>query len=387
MSFPFFYRVQRICQGDVVFALSRHAFIPRAIAQLYIHQLGQNCVRQYATFIAAKPPRSVEEYQVGWVCALPKELTAARAMLDEEHEEFKSQVVRDNNSYVLGRVHEHNVVLACLPAGVYGTVSATTVASNMLRTFTGIRFGLMVGIGGGIPNLNKGVDVRLGDVVVSQPSGTHGGVVQYDLGKNLGEGVFERKGFLKPPPTLLLTALASLQSRHQMYGNQILSTIAEMIQRLPRLAKSGYMHPGSGKDLLYCSNVEGHKEHETCMQCDNGLISRELREDQSPEVHYGIIVSGNELMKNVVERDRLRREFGAKCIEMEAAGLMNDFPCIVIRGICDYADSHKNDVWQEYAAVTAAAYAKELLSVVRPVEVGSIQRAAEAMSECNQSSP
>jgi nucleoside phosphorylase len=386
MSFLFLYRVQRKCQRDVAFALSRHSFIPRAITQSFIHQLGQNCVRQYATSIAAKPPRSVEEYQVGWVCALPKELTAARAMLDEEHEEFKSRVVQDNNSYVLGRIHEHNVVLACLPAGVYGTVSATTVASNMLRTFTGIRFGLMVGIGGGIPNLNKGVDVRLGDVVVSQPSGTHGGVVQYDLGKNLGEGVFERKGFLKPPPTLLLTALASLQSRHQMYGNQIPGTIAKMIQRLPRLAKLGYIHPGSGKDLLYCSNVEGHKEHETCMQCDNGLIRRELRKDQSPEVHYGVIVSGNELMKNVVERDRLSREFGAKCIEMEAAGLMNDFPCIVIRGICDYADSHKNDVWQEYAAVTAAAYAKELLSVVRPVEVGSTQRATEVMSESNESS-
>jgi nucleoside phosphorylase len=117
------------------------------------------------------PRRSIEEYQVGWVCALSKELTAARAMLDEEHEEFQNRVAQDNNSYVLGRVHEHNVVMACLPAGMYGTNSAATVANNMLRTFTGIRFGLMVGIGGGIPNLNKGWDIRLGDVVVSQPDG------------------------------------------------------------------------------------------------------------------------------------------------------------------------------------------------------------------------
>jgi hypothetical protein len=123
-------------------------------------------------------------------------------MLDKEHEPFKSDNVRDNNNYVLGRVGEHNVVMACLPAGVYGTNAAATVANNMLRTFTGLRFGLMVGIGGGIPNLEKEVDIRLGDVVVSQPDKTHGGVVQYDLGKNLGKGKFERKGFLSPPPTL-----------------------------------------------------------------------------------------------------------------------------------------------------------------------------------------
>jgi nucleoside phosphorylase len=49
---------------------------------------------------------------------------------------------------------------------------------------------------------------------------------------------------------------------------------------------------------------------------------------------------------------------------MEAAGLMNSFPCLVIRGICDYADSHKDDLWQRYAAATAAAYAKELLIYV-----------------------
>jgi hypothetical protein len=206
------------------------------------------------------PPRSIEDYQVGWVCALPKELTAARAMLDEEHKEFKSHVAQDNNSYVLGRVHEHNVVIACLPAGVYGTNAAATVANNMLRTFTGIRFGLMVGIGGGIPTLDKGGDIRLGDVVVSQPDGTHGGVVQFDLGKNLGEGIFERKGFLRPPPTVLLTALSNLQSKHEMYGNQISDTLSEMIRRLPRLAKSGYVHPGPEKDSLHCSNIEGHKE-------------------------------------------------------------------------------------------------------------------------------
>ena len=119
------------------------------------------------------PSVPIEEYQVGVVCALPKEMRAARAMLDEEHKQLKIKDARDNNSYVFGQIHEHNVVIACLPAGVYGTVAAATVASNMLRTFKGLRFGLMVGIGGGIPNLKKGLDIRLGDIVVSQPDDIH----------------------------------------------------------------------------------------------------------------------------------------------------------------------------------------------------------------------
>ncbi|OQV11248.1 Tetratricopeptide repeat-containing protein [Cladophialophora immunda] len=325
------------------------------------------------------PPLSIEEYQVGWICALPKELTAARAMLDEEHELYTSQVPYDNNSYQLGRIHGHNVVMACLPAGVYGTVSAATVAANMLRTFIGIRFGLMVGIGGGIPSSHKYGDIRLGDVVVSQPDGTHGGVVQYDFRKNLGDGIFERKGVLRPPPTLLLTALANLQSRHQMYGNQILKTVSAMIQRFPSLAEEGFVHPGQEKDTLFCGNVESHKRGDQCSQCRDGIVQRLVRKTQSPKVHYGVIASGNELMKNVVERDRLGRELGAKCVEMEAAGLMDHFPCIVVRGICDYADSHKNDVWQEYAAVTAAGFAKELLATVKPIEVMSVKKASEVM--------
>ncbi|KAH0837138.1 Pfs, NB-ARC and TPR domain protein [Fonsecaea pedrosoi] len=325
------------------------------------------------------PSLPIEEYQVGWVCALPKELTAARVMLDEEHEPYSNQVPHDNNNYVLGRIHGHNVVMACLPAGVYGTVSAATVATNMLRTFTGIRFGLMVGIGGGIPGSHKGGDIRLGDVVVSQPDGTHGGVVQYDLRTNLGDGVFEQKGMLRPPPTLLLTALANLQSKHQMYGSQIPEILSAMVQRFPRLAKGGYVHPGVENDTLFCSNIEGHQDGGHCTECQNGIVDRQPREDHSPEVHYGVIASGNELMKNVVERARLGREFGAKCVEMEAAGLMPDFPCVVVRGICDYADSHTNDVWQEYAAATAAGFAKELLAIVKPAEVMSVKQAAEVM--------
>jgi nucleoside phosphorylase len=84
------------------------------------------------------------------------------------------------------------------------------------------------------------------------------------------------------------------------------------------------------------------------------------------EVHYGTIASGNTLMKDPFKRDELASKANILCFEMEAAGLIDGFRCLVIRGICDYSDSHKNDSWQGYAAMTAAVYAKQILSRIRP---------------------
>jgi hypothetical protein len=69
-----------------------------------------------------------------------------------------------------------------------------------------------------------------------------------------------------------------------------------------------------------------------------------------------------------MERDNLKQAYNILCVEMEAAGLMDAFPCLVIRGICDYADSHKNKQWQPFAAAVAAGYAKELLLVIPALE-------------------
>jgi len=85
-------------------------------------------------------------------------------------------------------------------------------------------------------------------------------------------------------------------------------------------------------------------------------------------------------MRDAAERDRVSAELGGVlCFEMEAAGLMNSFPCLVIRGICDYADSHKNKRWQAYAAGTAAACAKEVLSVIPPAEVATAHTVDETI--------
>jgi nucleoside phosphorylase len=330
------------------------------------------------------PPRSIEEYRVGWVCALPTEMAAARAMLDEEHGPIPAQDAQDRNNYVLGQVHNHNVVIACLPAGVDGNNAAAVVAANMLRTFTGLRFGLMVGIGGGIPNLEKGVDIRLGDVVVSQPDKTHGGVVQYDKGKSLEGGQFERKGSLNKPPSLLLTALASLQSRHEVYGSQISIYLTRMIEQHPNMEENGYTFPGAEQDCLYYADYKPTSNN-SCDNYQGSKVRRKERQFTKPIIHYGIIASGNQVVKDSTVRDRLGKEFEAKCVEMEAAGLMDDFPCLVIRGVCDYADAHKNDVWHRYAATTAAAYAKEFLSIVPLQAVSQVPCALEVMSKSTRS--
>jgi hypothetical protein len=118
-----------------------------------------------------------DAYTVGWVCVLRSELNASRALLDEEHERLQPGE-KDDNSYLLGRMGKHNVVIAFPGLGTYGTSAATQTAINMVRTFRNIRFGLMVGVGGGAPKPSDPKDpikdIRLGDVVVSGPKGNHG---------------------------------------------------------------------------------------------------------------------------------------------------------------------------------------------------------------------
>ena len=117
---------------------------------------------------------SAEDYHVGWISALDFEFAAAQEMLDERHEITYRQRPNDDNIYIAGRIHTHNVMIACLPAGDDGLAAAAVVARDMIRTFTNLRFGLLVGIGGGIPDFEQGYDIRLGDVVVSKPDITYG---------------------------------------------------------------------------------------------------------------------------------------------------------------------------------------------------------------------
>jgi nucleoside phosphorylase len=132
----------------------------------------------------------------------------------------------------------------------------------------------------------------------------------------------------------------------------------------------GYQRPA--QDRLYRADYE-HKGGQGCENCGTDGVEERPKRETSRDVivHYGIIASANSVMKNATERDQYAKdpELNILCFEMEGGGLMNNFPCLVIRGICDYSDSHKNNEWHKYAALTAAAYARELLNVVKPKKV------------------
>ncbi|KAN0087024.1 hypothetical protein V8E54_000712 [Elaphomyces granulatus] len=304
-------------------------------------------------------PMTSEDYTVAWICALPLEAAAAKAVLDKTHLQL-SQPTGDDNAYTLGEISGHNIVIACLPSGVYGIASAATVAANIRTTFPSIRFGLMVGIGGGVPSTSN--DIRLGDVVVSKPTGILGGVVQYDYGKTVASGVFQQTGMMNQPPKVLLNAIARLHADEILGNNR---SIVEVISNMQTKSRSPFSRPADEHDRLFNPAYDHLPNEDTCINCDKGqLIHRHPRTSDEPEIHYGLIASGNQVMKHGETRDRLGKEYGMLCFEMEAAGLMNQLPCLVIRGICDYSDSHKNKHWQGYAALVAAAYARILLSVV-----------------------
>ncbi|OLN97663.1 putative ankyrin repeat protein [Colletotrichum chlorophyti] len=285
-----------------------------------------------------------EDYTIAWICALPFELARSRVMLDEEHRQLPSQA-SDDNTYVLGRIGQHNVVMACLH-GEYGTINAAIVATNLKRTFPEIRATLMVGVGGGSPSQ---ADLYLGDVVV----GTR--VMQYDMGKAIVGGCFQETGIPKTPARLLNSTVSTLRSRHLQHDSS--SRITGLIRsRLPNLSRPNC------PDLLFQASYEHPPNRSTCDGCDREKLQlRKARFSDEPKVHYGVIASGNTVMKDAKTRDDIAQPLLALCFEMEAAGMMDNLECLPIRGICDYSDSHKNKQWQDYAAATAAAYARELV--------------------------
>ncbi|KAK2810499.1 hypothetical protein FQN50_002988 [Emmonsiellopsis sp. PD_5] len=309
-----------------------------------------------------------DDYQIGWICAIFPEMAAGRSMLDAIHPDLPNRR-DDRNSYLLGNIGPHNIVIACLPAGVYGTTAATSVAIQMRSSFQHIRFCLMVGVGGGAPR--PGADIRLGDVVVSQPTPGYGGVIPYDHGKAVTESQLVPTGTLNKPPEVLLVALSRLQATHALEENRIQVFYNEAIERYPRLGETA-RYPGKDEDKLFMPGYSHAGPETDCEQCDGSMLhQRPSRSENRTRIFYGLIASANQIMRNAAKRDRLARDHGILCFEMEAAGLMDIFPSLIIRGICDYSDSHKNKQWQGYAAMTAAAYAKELLLTIPFHEVES----------------
>jgi nucleoside phosphorylase len=248
-----------------------------------------------------------------------------------------------------------------------GDISIATVATYMLSTFPSIIWSFIVGIGAGVPSNN----VRLGDIVVGTPTHNSSGVIQWDFGKDHGE--FERMATFTNPPMPLLTSLNALEAQHALEGNKIPECLERLRKQWPQLASS-YLQSASLNDMLFeadykhVTDPEGEGEGDSCRLCDKAMMVK--REPREMLIHHGLIASGNRVIRDAKFRDKLNHDLGGNvlCFEVVAAGLVHDFPCLVIKGICDYADSHTNREWRGHAAFVAAAFAKELLNCLLPLD-------------------
>ncbi|OAP56539.1 hypothetical protein AYL99_09718 [Fonsecaea erecta] len=309
---------------------------------------------------------SRDDYAIGWVCALPIEVAAAKAALDRVHDNLPlDRNSDDKNNYILGSLQGHNVVVAYPNSRLCGKTSVADVATQLHASYISVRFTLMVGIAGAVPDTKE--DIRLGDVVVGKSTAGWPGVVQYDMNGEPTEDQFFRGRALDHPTPLLLTAVGKAETAAIFDESKMPLYISEIMQKEPVT----FAYPGPEQDVLFEPNYDHstiEPENSGCSHCDPDKIrSRQPREVQDPIVHYGLIASSHHLTRHGATRDKFAQKHGILCFEMEATGLRDAAQYLVIRGVCDYADSHGSEIWHAYAAAAAAAYAKEVLSFIPTV--------------------
>ncbi|KAL4870022.1 hypothetical protein BDV12DRAFT_184794 [Aspergillus spectabilis] len=264
-------------------------------------------------------------YTIAWICPLEVELIAALEMLDEPCQSLPQQP-SDRNIYTLGSIDCKNVVIATL--GVPGNNAAAAVIGQMRMTFP-----------------ESALRIFLGDVVVSKPTSTQSGAVQYDHGK-IYNGQFERTGALSPLPTVLLQAAQSLATQRARSRLEKLENIGRVDLTIPALAK--FRYPGNAKGFLYPPGYLHQQPDAPCYQCGCDShrrimsspddVATEAGDDEPPRavVHWGTIPSGEYVIKEGRLRDRIAAENGILFLEIEAAGSLTDFLCLIIRGISDW---------------------------------------------------
>jgi nucleoside phosphorylase len=298
----------------------------------------------------------VEDYTIAWVCSMAVEAVASMEMLDESHPYLPSGYAKDNNSYTLGKIGEHNVVIVTSTAGAWSTCTHASLISDTLRVFPGISLCLSIGIGAGVWSSTH--DIRLGDVVVSCPSGKLPAVIQLDLGKDVPHSEYSLSN---PLFHVTMNEMALLQSRHRFEEPALLNYLAEL-----QITQPLFRQPKGEEDRLFEAAYPHQGGSNDCSACDlSRILQRPRRDTEDPIIHYGPIASMNQVLKSGELREQLCQKFpDILCFENEEVGISAPLPCLLVRGICDYADSHKNKQWQSFAAAAAAAYAKELLSVI-----------------------
>ncbi|KAJ5750845.1 hypothetical protein N7533_007873 [Penicillium manginii] len=312
------------------------------------------------------PPSSREEFKISIICALTLEAKAVLPLFDSKYDENLDKYRRvpgDTNAYTLGNIGKYHVVLAHMPGP--GKGFASSVASNVKRSYPCIELALVVGICGGVPHVRDSMslqdDIFLGDVIVSN------GVVQYDLGRRI-PGDFVRKNTVhanlgRPSPEIL-SFLNKLDVGYDQLTHRLASYLVLVQEKFP----SGY--PGLEKDLLFSPDYEHERDNCKCTEvacCDDTVIVRRRDNTQNEHttlVHFGLVASGDTVMMSAHDRERISEEENIIAFEMEGAGVWDNLPCIVIKGVSDYADSHKTKGWQRFAAASAAACMRAVLDEI-----------------------
>ena len=316
--------------------------------------------------MATKLKPANDTYTVGWITATRLQTAAAEGLFDQGFKLSDPKDPGDSNEYLLGRMGNHNVVVAQMPSkerGSFGSPATKTV-SDMMRTFERIRVVFFVGTGSGV--YSKQHPVRLGDVAVS-----YSGLFQYDYDATVQARKFQKLDWSTSAPGSVKRAADSLWKRYMDSRNHLGVTVQNMIDRSQILKERGfYNRPEEKFDLLYKSDYQHRQRDADCYQVcgSSDLVKRPPvgQLEDIPAVHLGAIASADKSIRNAKLRDELAEDQGVLCFESEAAGLLGTFPSLLIRGITDYADTHASNKWQGYAVIAASVYAQELLFVLNP---------------------
>ncbi|OQE15950.1 hypothetical protein PENSTE_c026G03003 [Penicillium steckii] len=312
-------------------------------------------------------PKTRHEFTIAIICALSIEAEPVEELFDEVYDRrgaIYSKQRGDPNIYVTGKIGTHDVVLSYMPG--IGRAAAASVAASLRMSYTGIQLGLVVGICGATPTL-KGQQIFLGDVIMSDS------VTQYDFGRQYPGGFNER-----PTPShgeLKETTIRNLQSLKQV-TNEWQRPSSDDILFAPQFVHKHYQKEPSATCICFSrdrpDDICSVATETTCSRlgCDQSRVIRRRGPDTPMgdiSFFIGKIASADTVMKSGVDRDKLAESDGVIGFEMEGAGVWDNMPCIVIKGVCDYADSHKSKDWQRYAAATGASAAKAFLYMWNPV--------------------
>ncbi|KAK2804057.1 hypothetical protein FQN51_002588 [Onygenales sp. PD_10] len=329
--------------------------------------------------MSSKIPPRASGIEIAVICALPLEARAARAIFEYSTENIEHDGPQknpaDRNVYTTGKIAHHNVVLVHMPG--MGEIPAAAVAAGLIHSFERIRLALLVGICGGVPK-EEPRKIMLGDVIVGKQ------VVQYDFGRQYPDG-FKRKtdveNSLSRQNPEIRAFVAKLESQKDDIQRNTLTCLQDLHKKLDigqtvgstvlkdHLMPATLWHKHHNLDDCGtggCVRPDGVCEearNSSCdkLKCDARRLCNRRGSKEKPDIHFGSVASGNMVMKSGEDRDRISEQENIIAFDMEGAGVWDYLPCIVVKGVCDYADSHKSKQWQEYAAITAAACTRAIL--------------------------